>query len=234
MKPRAPITRQSRSTQDFFNGSSPPFDFQDSARTLPPLPMCVSPTSVDEFRQHPTHRKNLNDSDDRIEKADVTARVRLIRALSNPFRVQLLVRLQEQTASAEELAQALGSLSVVRHHVRVLEEAGCVEEAPEEADPPRLRICPDLFLDPLGDSALGVPALEAEEFHQWTSLLVDTVGYEQVLEVLRSASRQFLMIEEQSAQRLAILPEAGARLVGGVVAFHLPEEDQPGPEETEG
>ncbi len=159
---------------------------------------------------------------------------KLVHALSHPLRIRLLQLLEEEAASPAMLRDQVDpeiSLSGVSYHLGVLYDSGCLEQADRAprpgADERFFYAKPEVFLAPLYRAHAGVTdpggadpgeAISAN----WSGIVVDHFGWDQVVDVLRSARLQLAAIEQQSKGRLATLGQGGTPLVVGVVAFEPP------------
>jgi DNA-binding transcriptional ArsR family regulator len=150
---------------------------------------------------------------------------RLVHAVSNPLRIQLLQQLENRAASKSTLQRALGDLplKVVSYHVDILLDSGCVvpvEDAPAgDLDERLYRAAPGVFLDPLYRAHADLVEADEAILIKWREITVDRVGRDQIVDLLRGTRLQLEAIEEQSRGRMAMTAEPGTRLVTGVVAF---------------
>jgi DNA-binding transcriptional ArsR family regulator len=147
-------------------------------------------------------------------------------ALSHPLRLQLLQLLEDEPGSAVTLREvALGdvSLSSVSYHVGVLFDCGCLELVRTVSHRGReesfYRAKPEVFIDPLYKAMAGVGVAEDEIAANWSTINVDRFGWDQIVEVMRSARLQIQAIAEQSEARLEMVDQDGTSLVVGVVAL---------------
>lgn len=157
---------------------------------------------------------------------------KLVHALSHPMRIRLLQLLEEEPASPWMLREEIDpeiSLSGVAYHVGVLYDSGCLEQADVAPRPGAFerffRAKPEVFLDPLYRAHAGINESEAALTANWSGITVDHFGWDQVVDVLRSARLQLAAIEEQSKERLSTLGGDGTPLIVGVVAFESPGEN---------
>lgn len=155
---------------------------------------------------------------------------KLVHALSHPMRIRLLQLLEEEPASPWMLRDQIDpeiSLSGVSYHVGVLYDSGCLEQVDVAPRPGAhegfYRAKPEVFLDPLYRAHAGLTGSEAALAANWSGITVDRFGWDQVVDVLRSARLQLAAIEEQSKERLATVGGEGTPLVVGVVAFESPD-----------
>ncbi len=135
---------------------------------------------------------------------------KLVHALSHPMRIRLLQLLEEEPASPWLLREQIDpeiSLSGVAYHVGVLYDSGCLEQADVAPRPGAqerfFRAKPEVFLDPLYRAHAGLSEAEAALAAHWSGITVDRFGWDQVVDVLRSARLQLAAIEQQSKERLA-------------------------------
>jgi DNA-binding transcriptional ArsR family regulator len=154
---------------------------------------------------------------------------KLVHALSHPLRIRLLQLLEEEPASPWMLRDQIDpeiSLSGVSYHVGVLYDSGCLERAKVAprpgADERFYRAKPEVFLDPLYRAHAGLAEPDDGLAANWSGITVDRFGWDQVVDVLRSARLQLAAIEEQSQERLTTLGQEGTPLIVGVVAFESP------------
>jgi DNA-binding transcriptional ArsR family regulator len=154
---------------------------------------------------------------------------KLVHALSHPLRIRLLQLLEEEAASPAMLRDQVDpeiSLSGVSYHLGVLYDSGCLEQADGDprpgADERFFCAKPEVFVDPLYRAHARLTDPEDAISANWSGIVVDRFGWDQVVDVLRSARLQLAAIEEQSKGRLATLEQGGTPLVVGVVAFESP------------
>jgi DNA-binding transcriptional ArsR family regulator len=154
---------------------------------------------------------------------------KLVHALSHPLRIRLLQLLEEEAASPAMLRDQVDpeiSLSAVSYHLGVLYDSGCLEKADSAPGPGTVErffyAKPEVFVDPLYRAHAGLTDDEEAISANWSGIVVDRFGWDQVVDVLRSARLQLAAIEEQSKGRLATLGQGGTPLVVGVVAFENP------------
>jgi DNA-binding transcriptional ArsR family regulator len=169
-------------------------------------------------------------SDDGDEARDIAAD-KLAHALSHPLRIKLMEVLERRTASATMLREQIGedvSLSSLSYHLGVLYDAGCLEPLSGTADQGkadiRYRAAPGRTLGPDFETHVGVAEAREDELLNWREIIVDRVGNAQVLDILRAARLQFVEIESQSEQRLAVTGDEGGVLMVGVVALMAPSD----------
>jgi DNA-binding transcriptional ArsR family regulator len=147
-------------------------------------------------------------------------------ALSHWARVEILMVLDKQAVSVEELTEAIASnLSIddVKYHLGVLDEAGCLEvtQGNPSTGTTRVvyRIKRDVLLDPFllerPFTTDGPPDL----IYNWLEIDVDEIGKAQLLEVLSNARHSVLMVEEQSVGRRGMTGENLTPVVVGIVGF---------------
>jgi DNA-binding transcriptional ArsR family regulator len=154
---------------------------------------------------------------------------KLVHALSHPLRIRLLQLLEEEAASPAMLRNQVDpeiSLSGVSYHLGVLYDSGCLERAegaPRPGADERFFFAkPQVFVDPLYRAHADLTDPEDAMSANWSGIVVDRFGWDQVVDVLRNARLQLAAIEEQSKGRLATLNQGGTPLVVGVVAFESP------------
>lgn len=159
-------------------------------------------------------------------------RDKLVHAISNPVRVAILELLERRiVATAPELRSELDaevSLGLLAYHLRILCDGGCVvpERIPAMGAEPQMAYRAKMgriAVDPVLESKVPVPTIEPDEFLHWRELQLDEVGQEQLMEILQLASRQLLVIKEQSQRRLEITETGGTRFVAGAIAFRSPK-----------
>jgi hypothetical protein len=148
----------------------------------------------------------------------------------------LLAALEQCESSGSRLRRKLGQevdLAAVVYHLRVLEEAGCletVESNPEGGVAETIyRAKRDVFLDPAYRAHVG--AIENEEtlVLHWSRVKVDDVGWDQLVDLLRAVRVQFEAIEEQSVLRLGVTGGSGTTtLTVGVAAVKPPSKKAKG------
>jgi DNA-binding transcriptional ArsR family regulator len=147
-------------------------------------------------------------------------------ALSHPLRLRLLQLLEAETGSASTLREAVRgdvSLSSVSYHVSVLFDCGCLElvrtDSRQSREESFYRAKPGVFVEPLYKALAGMVPSDEELGANWSTVVVDEFGRDQVVEVMRSARAQIAAIAEQSRSRLRMVAEDGTSLVVGVVAL---------------
>lgn len=115
------------------------------------------------------------------------------------------------------------SLSSVSYHVGVLFDCGCLEPtrtiSRQGRDESFYRARREVFIDPLYKALSDVVPKDDAAAANWSTITVDRFGWDQVVEVMRSARAQIRAIAEQSEARLEMVDEDGTSLVVGVVAL---------------
>lgn len=154
---------------------------------------------------------------------------KLVHALSHPLRIRLLQLLEVEAASPAMLRDQVDleiSLSGVSYHLGVLYDSGCLERADRAprsgADERFFCAKPEVFVDPLYRAHADLTDPGEAMSANWSGIVVDRFGWDQVVDVLRSARLQLAAIEEQSKGRMATLGQGGTPLIVGVVAFEPP------------
>jgi DNA-binding transcriptional ArsR family regulator len=154
---------------------------------------------------------------------------KLVHALSHPLRIRLLQLLEEEAASPPMLRDEVDpeiSLSGISYHLGVLYDSGCLERADRASRPgaDERFFCakPEVFVDPLYRAHAELTDPGEAMSANWSGIVVDRFGWDQIVDVLRGARLQLAAIEQQSKGRLAAVGQGGTPLVVGVVAFEPP------------
>lgn len=172
---------------------------------------------------------------------------RLVRALSHPMRVRVLLILNEREASAVEIARMVGAdVGVVAYHVRKLASLGLIsltrearvrgavqrffrarplpaitEQAWVSAPPVAKQAVINATLQQVHESATAASAAggfaRSGAHLERMTLRLDSRGSERVAEVLRNVLTEAHRIEAEASTRLGSHDEAGALDVGLVM-----------------
>lgn len=148
---------------------------------------------------------------------------KVIQALAKPQRLELLARLEQDSASPEMIRDETGmTLESIAYDLKILLDAGCVEIG--ESRPiggtveNYYRATPDVFFNPVFSAMAGMIDIRDNTVLNWTRVEVDEFGLVQISELMRSARAQVMLIQEQSEQRQEIHEKELIPLIVGVAA----------------
>ncbi|HET7445369.1 MAG TPA: hypothetical protein VFJ57_11985 [Solirubrobacterales bacterium] len=167
----------------------------------------------------------------------------LVFAISDPLRVSIIQLLDRRmVATIPELRAELAdtvSADLLAQHLAILCDSGCVvaERTPAAAGKTQMAyrtMVGRMLVDPALESKVPMPAIEADDFLHWRELELDELGAEQLCEILQMASRQLLIVKEQSKRRLEITERIGTRFVSGAIAFRSEREGSEGNPRSDG
>jgi DNA-binding transcriptional ArsR family regulator len=179
----------------------------------------------------------------------------LLKALTHPIRLRVLRILGERVSSPNEMASELGEdLSTIAYHVKVLNEAECIElvdtkqrrGATEHYYRPIQRghfndedwdalsrgqreeisavVGQELFVRFFGAQQAHTLDARKDRHLSWIPLTLDEKGFEELEERLRDTFNACFEIEANSAARRAANDEAGKPAVVGLMGFEMPAE----------
>ncbi len=179
----------------------------------------------------------------------------LLKALTHPIRLRVLRILGERVSSPSEMANELGEdLSTIAYHVKVLNEAECIElvdtkqrrGATEHYYRPIQRghfsdedwhslskaqreeisavVGQELFVRFFGAQLAGTLDARKDRHLSWIPMTLDEKGFEELEEQLRVTFNACFEIEANSAARRAADDEAGKPAVVGLMGFEMPAE----------
>jgi DNA-binding transcriptional ArsR family regulator len=183
---------------------------------------------------------------------------RLIKAMAHPLRHRILIQLNEREASPSTLSRVLGEpLGNVAYHVKILLQNDAVElvdtrpvrgaiehiyraSARPYFDDEHWASLPLSLRQGMFDNTLQkawdhiVAAAENGGLDDplthvsWTTLDLDRQGYEEVVDVVNQTLERVLLVQAESAGRLAELPEAEQeteRTELTILHYHRPRAD---------
>jgi DNA-binding transcriptional ArsR family regulator len=157
----------------------------------------------------------------------------IAKALGNSFRQQILWILNERVASPSEIAKELGeSLNKVCHHMKVLQDAGCIELAYERTIGNRIQhfykatsraflegtdwpnvpgtvkeglratLLQNVIHDAIEAVAKGTYDSSGGSHMSWTPMILDEQGCDEISEVLEGALLKVIAVQESTKDRL--------------------------------
>lgn len=166
---------------------------------------------------------------------------KVIRALAKPQRLELLARLEQESASPEMLRDETGmTLESIAYHLKILLDAGCVEIVESRSSGGMVenhyRGTDDVFVNPVFHAMAGMIDIRDNAVLNWTRVEFDEFGLIQISELMRSVRAQVTLIQEQSGQRQEIHEKELIPLIVGVAAVQTSNLAPPetGPDSSSG